>query len=98
MLDHLEAMNGKKSHQNHFFLQNPSFSSHLPLKNVFAQWLSKTKCGLKSLIPHKALFGHKNVFLDLSSPKCYLAHISSLFAFKFSIFTLIPLFFITNDP
>ena len=65
---------------------------------VVVKGISKTKCGLKSLISHKAFLAHKNPFLDLSSPKCYLAHVFSLFAFSFSIFTLRPLFFITNDP
>ena len=40
MPDHLEAMNGKKSHQNYVFLHNPSFSSHSLLQTRFLLQMS----------------------------------------------------------
>ena len=58
MLDHLEAMNGKKSHQNHFFLQNLASPLTLLSKHDFApNEHSKTTFGLIPPIKCKAMFG-----------------------------------------
>ena len=70
MFDHLEARNGKKSHQNHFFLHNPSFSSHsLLLNTVCAQnEHCKTTFGLIYHFKCKVMFGlHKNFHFSFFS-------------------------------
>ena len=101
MLDHLEAMNGKKSYQDHFFLQNPSFSSHSLLSNmVYAPKMSILR-PLLVFISHfkcKAMFGlHTNFHFSFFSFLIFISHsfiIKFTFAFKLILFlTLRSLFY-----
>ena len=85
MLDYLEARNGKKSHQNHLFLLNPTFSSHSLLsKRLLHKWeVSKTKCGLIPLIHYKVIFGTS------LNPIFHFCHFNFLFHFHYHLIYLV---------